>query len=161
MSRRPLNLRPRNPEHERLMALALEEGRKAGRAGDVPIGALVLDARGQILGRGYNRREADGDPTAHAELLAIRQAAEALGSWRLEGTSLVVTVEPCLMCAGAILLARIPQLIMGAWEPKTGAVGSVYDVLRDRRVNHSVEVYSEVLADECSQLMRDFFKDFR
>lgn len=148
---------PRNRGHEALMRLALEEAQRALASDDVPIGAVVVDARGQVIGRGYNRREADADPTAHAEVLAIREAAEHLGSWRLEGCSLVVTLEPCLMCAGAILLARIPTLIMGAWEEKTGAAGSVYDVLRDRKVNHWVEVYPAVLEHECARLLKDFF----
>lgn len=116
---------------------------------------------GRATGRGYNRREADADPTAHAEVIAIRQAAEHLGSWRLEGCTLVVTLEPCLMCAGAILLARLPTVVMGAWEEKTGAAGSVYDVLRDRKVNHWVEVYPGVLESECAELLTTFFRKHR
>ncbi|WP_421083591.1 tRNA adenosine(34) deaminase TadA [Rothia nasimurium] len=153
--------RPRNPYHEELMGLALEQAHRALASEDVPIGAVVVDADGQVIGRGYNRREADFDPTAHAEVLAIRQAAEHLGTWRLDGCTLVVTLEPCLMCAGAILLARIPTLVMGAWEPKTGAVGSVYDVLRDRKVNHWVEVYPRVREEDCAALLTEFFKKHR
>lgn len=153
--------RPRNLQHEALMRLALEQAQRALASEDVPIGAVVVDAGGQVIGRGYNRREADADPTAHAEVIAIREAAEHLGSWRLEGCTLVVTLEPCLMCAGAILLARIPQVVMGAWEEKTGAAGSVYDVLRDRKVNHWVEVYSGVLESECATLLTDFFRQQR
>lgn len=143
------------------MRHAIELAKCALASDDVPIGAFVLDERGQIIGQGYNSREATHDPTAHAEVLAMRQAAQALGSWRLAGCTLVVTLEPCLMCAGAILLARIPTLVMGAWEEKTGAVGSQYDVLRDRRLNHSVEVYSGVLEEECAAILRDFFAGHR
>lgn len=149
--------RPRNRDHETLMRLALEQARCALVSDDVPIGAVVVDAEGRVVGRGHNRREADADPTAHAEILAIKEAAEHLGSWRLDGCTLVVTLEPCLMCAGAILLARVPTVVMGAWENKTGAVGSVYDVLRDRKVNHWVEVHAGVLEEECAALMTDFF----
>lgn len=161
MPRPVLSDRPRNPHHEELMGLALDEARKALASEDVPIGAVIIDADGQVIGRGHNRREADADPTAHAEVLAIRQAAEHLGTWRLDGCTLIVTLEPCLMCAGAILLARIPTLVMGAWEPKTGAVGSVYDVLRDRKVNHWVEVYPGVRQAECAELLTDFFAQQR
>lgn len=143
------------------MRLAIEQAHKALATHDVPIGAVVIDATGAVIGRGYNQREAHRDPTAHAEVLAIREAAAHLGSWRLEGCTLVVTLEPCLMCAGSILLARIPRLVMGAWEEKTGAAGSVYDVLRDRKLNHWVEVYPGVLADECAGLLTDFFHQHR
>lgn len=153
--------RPRNRDHEALMRLALDQARCALVSDDVPIGAILVDASGQVIGRGYNRREADADPTAHAEVLAIREAAEHLGSWRLEGCTLVVTLEPCLMCAGAILLARIPTVVMGAWEEKTGAAGSVYDVLRDRKVNHWVELYPGVLETECASLLTTFFRQQR
>ncbi|MGV3017175.1 tRNA adenosine(34) deaminase TadA [Rothia sp. 88186D007BW] len=161
MPRSPLPDRPRNLNHEALMRQAIDQAKLALASGDVPIGALVVDAAGQVIGCGYNRREADADPTAHAEVIAIRQAAEHLGSWRLEGCTLVVTLEPCLMCAGAILLARLPRVVMGAWEEKTGAAGSVYDVLRDRKVNHWVEVYSGVLEGECAELLTTFFRKQR
>ncbi|WP_423817183.1 tRNA adenosine(34) deaminase TadA [Rothia nasimurium] len=161
MPRSPLPMRPRNLNHESLMRQAIDQAKLALASEDVPIGAVVVDAAGQVIGRGYNRREADADPTAHAEVIAIRQAAEHLGSWRLEGCTLVVTLEPCLMCAGAILLARLPTVVMGAWEEKTGAAGSVYDVLRDRKVNHWVEVYPGVLEKECAELLTTFFRKHR
>lgn len=161
MPRSPLPTRPRNLHHEALMRQAIDQAKLALASDDVPIGAVVVDAAGQVIGRGYNRREADADPTAHAEVIAIRQAAEHLGSWRLEGCTLVVTLEPCLMCAGAILLARLPTVVMGAWEEKTGAAGSVYDVLRDRKVNHWVEVYPGVLESECAGLLTTFFRKHR
>lgn len=161
MPRFPLPMRPRNLNHESLMRQAIDQAKLALASEDVPIGAVVVDASGQVIGRGYNRREADADPTAHAEVIAIRQAAEHLGSWRLEGCTLVVTLEPCLMCAGAILLARLPTVVMGAWEEKTGAAGSVYDVLRDRKVNHWVEVYPGVLESECAELLTTFFRKHR
>lgn len=161
MPRFALPTRPRNPQHEALMHQAIDQAKLALASDDVPIGAVVVDVTGQVIGRGYNRREADADPTAHAEVIAIRQAAEQLGSWRLEGCTLVVTLEPCLMCAGAILLARLPTVVMGAWEEKTGAAGSVYDVLRDRKVNHWVEVYPGVLESECAELLTTFFRKHR
>ena len=125
---------------------------------DVPIGAVVFDADGTELAAAGNEREAIGDPTAHAEILVLRRAALLTGSWRLAGCTLVVTLEPCTMCAGALVLARISTLVFGAWEPKTGAVGSLWDVVRDRRLNHRPEVYAGVLADECAALIRDFFR---
>ena len=161
MPRFALPTRPRNPQYEALMRQAIDQAKLALASDDVPIGAVVVDVTGQVIGRGYNRREADADPTAHAEVIAIRQAAEHLGSWRLEGCTLVVTLEPCLMCAGAILLARLPTVVMGAWEEKTGAAGSVYDVLRDRKVNHWVEVYPGVLESECAELLTTFFRKHR
>jgi tRNA(adenine34) deaminase len=124
---------------------------------DVPVGALVLDEDGRELAAARNRREAGADPTAHAEVLALRAAAAKRGEWRLTGCTLVVTLEPCTMCAGALVLARIDTLVFGAWEPKTGAVGSLWDVVRDRRLNHRPEVYAGVLETECSALMRGFF----
>ncbi|WP_433371806.1 nucleoside deaminase [Actinoplanes sp. CA-142083] len=124
---------------------------------DVPVGAVVYGPDGMELAAAGNEREATGDPTAHAEILALRRAAVILGSWRLEGCSLVVTLEPCTMCAGALVLARVSTLVFGAWEPKTGAVGSLWDVVRDRRINHRPEVYSGVLESECAALLRDFF----
>ena len=122
------------------------------------MGAVVYDPSGAELAAAGNEREATGDPTAHAEVLALRRAALATGTWRLEGCTLVVTLEPCTMCAGALVLARIGTLVFGAWEPKTGAVGSLWDVVRDRRLNHRPEVYSGVLEAECSTVMRDFFR---
>lgn len=162
MTTRPhLRRRPHNPHHEHLMRQALHQAHQALTHDDVPIGAIITDPNGTIIGTGYNRREADKDPTAHAEVIAIRQAAQHLGTWRLDGCTLTVTLEPCLMCAGAILLARIPTLIMGAWEEKTGAVGSVYDVLRDQKLNHTVEVHSGVLRNDCATLLQNFFKNHR
>ena len=143
------------------MGLALEEAALAPASGDVPVGAVVLDAAGRVIGRGHNEREAAGDPTAHAELLAIRRAAAASGSWRLEGCTLVVTLEPCTMCAGAAVLARLGRLVYGAVDPKAGAVGSLWDVVRDRRLNHRPEVVGGVRAAECGDLLRAFFESQR
>jgi tRNA(adenine34) deaminase len=139
------------------MRLALDEARAALRTGDVPVGAVVLGPAGDQLARGRNAREATGDPTAHAEILALRAAAAALGSWRLAGCTLVVTLEPCVMCAGAAVLARVARLVFGAPDPKAGAAGSLWDVPRDRRLNHRPEVRGGVLADPCADLLRDFF----
>ena len=125
---------------------------------DVPVGAVIYDAGGNELAAAGNEREAVGDPTAHAEILVLRRAALLAGSWRLDGCTLVVTLEPCTMCAGALVLARVSTLVFGAWEPKTGAVGSLWDVVRDRRLNHRPEVYSGILEDECVALMRGFFR---
>lgn len=138
------------------MGRALEVAR-ATPAGDVPVGAVVLGPDGAELGAGANRREADGDPTAHAEVLALRAAARRAGTWRLEGSTLVVTLEPCAMCAGALLLARVDRLVLGAWDPKAGATGSVLDVVRDRRLPHRVEVVGGVREQECGDLLRAFF----
>jgi tRNA(adenine34) deaminase len=139
------------------MRTGIEEARRALESGDVPIGAVVLDAAGSVIGSGHNVRERDGDPTGHAELVAVRRAAEAVGEWRLSGCTLVVTLEPCTMCAGAIVLARLDRLVFGAFDPKAGAVGSLWDVVRDRRLNHRPEVVGGVLAEECSALLDDFF----
>ena len=125
---------------------------------DVPVGAVILDEAGTILARARNRREADRDPTAHAEIVAIRQAAAALGGWRLTGLTLVVTLEPCTMCAGAVTAARLGRLVYGAEDPKAGAVGSLWDVLRDPRLNHRPEVIGGVLASECGAVLREFFE---
>lgn len=125
---------------------------------DVPVGAVLLGPDGTELAAAGNERELSGDPTAHAEVLVLRQAAARLGSWRLDGCALVVTLEPCTMCAGALVLARVGTVVFGAWEPKTGAVGSLWDVVRDRRLNHRPEVYSGVLEDECAALLREFFR---
>ncbi|MCG2622855.1 tRNA adenosine(34) deaminase TadA [Arthrobacter sp. I2-34] len=147
--------------HGRWMGLALAEARLALASADVPIGAVVVGPDGSVVGTGRNEREAHQDPTAHAEMVAIRQAARALGSWRLDGCTLVVTLEPCAMCAGAIVLARIPRVVFGAWDEKAGASGSVFDILRERRLNHWVEVYPGVREDECGALLRDFFAGHR
>jgi tRNA(adenine34) deaminase len=142
---------------EELMRRALAVAAKAEATGDLPIGAVVVDAAGRELAAACNAREATGDPTAHAEVLALRAAAEVVGEWRLTGTTLVVTVEPCTMCAGAIGLARVDRVVFGAWEPKTGAVGSLWDVLRDRRLTHRPEVVGGVLAEEAAAQLRTFF----
>lgn len=139
------------------MGLALEQARAALDTADVPIGAVVVGPGGTILGTGRNEREATGDPTAHAEVVAIREAAAALGEWRLEGCTLVVTLEPCAMCAGAIVLARIPRVVFGAWDEKAGASGSVFEILREPRLNHWVEVFPGIREEECAALLREFF----
>jgi tRNA(adenine34) deaminase len=139
------------------MREAMAEGRLATATGDVPIGAVVLDSGGEPIARGRNEREASSDPTAHAEIVAMRAAAAARESWRLSGCTLVVTLEPCAMCAGAAVLARIDRLVFGAFDPKAGAVGSLWDIVRDRRLNHRAEVISGVLAEECGALLTDFF----
>ncbi|WP_285725759.1 tRNA adenosine(34) deaminase TadA [Psychromicrobium xiongbiense] len=139
------------------MDLALQEARLALETGDVPIGAIVVGPEGEVLGTGRNRREADQDPTAHAEVLALRAAAGALGRWRLDDCTLIVTLEPCAMCAGATVLARIPRLVLGAWDSKAGAAGSVFEVLREPRLNHWVEVHGGVRQDACAELLRQFF----
>jgi tRNA(adenine34) deaminase len=145
---------------ERLMRLALEEARRSEGWGDVPIGAVV--SRGQeVLARAGNERERRGDPTAHAEILAIREAAERAGSWRLDGCALYVTLEPCAMCAGAMVLARIDRLVFGAADPKAGFAGSLGDLVRDPRLNHRVEVASGVLAEEAGDILRGFFASRR
>ena len=143
------------------MDLALEQARGATASGDVPVGAVVVDPSGAVVGAARNRREADVDPTAHAEVLALREAARATGSWRLDGHTLAVTLEPCPMCAGAIVLARVARVVLGAWDPKAGAAGSVWDIVRDRRVNHRVEVVGGVREPECSALLLDFFTGHR
>jgi tRNA(adenine34) deaminase len=139
------------------MGLALAQAARASATGDVPVGAVVLSADGEVLAAGVNRREADGDPTAHAEVLALRTAARALGEWRLDGCTLVVTLEPCAMCAGAAVLSRVERLVFGAWDPKAGAAGSVWDLVRDRRANHRLEVVGGVREEECTRLLLDFF----
>ena len=139
------------------MRAALDEARDALESGDVPIGAVVLDADGSIIGRGHNVRERDGDPTGHAEMVAIRAAAGVLGRWRLTGCTLVVTLEPCTMCAGAIVLSRLERVVFAAYDDKAGAVGSLWDVVRDRRLNHRPEVVSGLLADDSRRLLDDFF----
>ena len=143
---------------QRALAVAMSALDPGPGPADVPIGAVVVDPNGRELASACNERERLGDPTAHAEVLALRRAAAKLGRWRLDGCTLFVTVEPCTMCAGALVLARVSALVFGAWEPKTGAVGSLWDVVRDRRVNHRPEVYAGVLADECAALMRGYFR---
>jgi tRNA(adenine34) deaminase len=143
------------------MGWALDEARQCVSSDDVPVGAVVVDPGGQVLGRGHNRRESLGDPTAHAEILALRAAGAALHSWQLSGATLVVTLEPCAMCAGAAVLARVARIVFGAWDPKAGAAGSVWDLVRDRRLNHRPEVVSGVREDECSRLLADFFAERR
>jgi tRNA(adenine34) deaminase len=143
------------------MRLALTEAGAALGHDDVPIGAVVLSPSGAVLALAHNRRETDRDPTAHAEVLALRAAAGVMGSWRLSDCSLVVTLEPCTMCAGAAVLARVGRVVYGAVDPKAGAVGSLWDVVRDRRLNHRPEVVSGVLQAECAQLLRDFFATHR
>ena len=142
------------------MRLALAEATRALESRDVPVGAIaVLDD--EVIGRGRNRREADHDPTSHAEMLALRQAASAIGSWRLDGVTLYCTLEPCAMCAGAMVLARLPRLVYAASDPKAGAAGSVMDITRHPRLNHRVQVVSGVLADEAAALLRRFFRELR
>jgi tRNA(adenine34) deaminase len=145
---------------ERMMRLALEEARAAAAGGDVPVGAVVV--RGdEILARAGNAREREQDPTAHAEILALRQASKVVGSWHLEGCVLVVTLEPCAMCAGAIVLARVDRLVFGASDPKAGFAGSLGDLVGDARLNHEVDVTVGVLAEECGEILRAFFAERR
>jgi tRNA(adenine34) deaminase len=143
------------------MRLALDEAAAALAHGDVPVGAVVLSPSGELLAQARNEREVSGDPTAHAEVLALRRAAESVGEWRLTGCTLVVSLEPCTMCAGALVLARVGRLAYGADDPKAGAVGSLWDVVRDRRLNHRPEVVRGVLADESAELLREFFRGHR
>ncbi|MFG1998314.1 tRNA adenosine(34) deaminase TadA [Spirillospora sp. NPDC048911] len=144
-------------EYAPAMRQALAEARLAYEADEVPVGALVLDVSGTTIGRGHNDRERTGDPTGHAEMIALREAASALGTWRLSGCTLVVTLEPCTMCAGASVQARVDRIVYGAIDLKAGAVGSLWDVVRDRRLNHRPEVFAGVLADECGALLTEFF----
>ncbi len=150
-----------SPSYDVPMGAALDDARAALATGDVPIGAVVLDAGGAIIGRGRNVREAESDPTGHAEIVALRVAAKAIGSWRLEGCTLVVTLEPCTMCAGAAVLARVDRLVFGAYDAKAGAVGSLWDVVRDRRLNHRPEVVAGILAEESTALLDEFFRGQR
>ena len=144
------------------MREALAEARVALETGDVPVGAVVLDAQGRVIARGRNARERDSDPTAHAEVVALREAGRASGDWQLPGCTLVVTLEPCVLCAGAILAARVDRVVFGAWDEKAGAAGSVVDLLRERRLPYRVrEVVAEVDAEESAQLLRDFFSERR
>ena len=146
--------------HERWMAEALVEARKAEALGEVPIGAVLVHEE-QIIGRGHNLRETSNDPTTHAEMVAIREAAGHIGHWRLLETTLYVTLEPCVMCMGATILARIPRLVYACRDPRAGAVGSIYDFSQDERFNHKVEVVEGVLGDECSALLSGFFQQLR
>ncbi|MEV6649995.1 tRNA adenosine(34) deaminase TadA [Streptomyces sp. NPDC051219] len=141
------------------MRLALDEAARAAKAGDVPVGAVVLAPDGSLLAAGHNEREVTGDPTAHAEVLAIRRAATAVGEWRLSGCTLVVTLEPCTMCAGALVQSRVERVVYGAPDEKAGAAGSLWDVVRDRRLNHRPEVVRGVLEAECSAQLTAFFRD--
>jgi tRNA(adenine34) deaminase len=145
--------------NEELMRLALDVAQSATATGDVPVGAIVITNEGVVVGTGFNEREANNDPTAHAEIVAIRNAAARLQKSRLDGCTLIVTLEPCAMCAGAIAQSRISKVVFGAWDEKAGAVGSVWDVLRDPRSIFKVEVQSGVLEQECAELLTDFFKD--
>lgn len=146
-----------DPSLDAAMRRALGLAVEAAAAGDVPVGAVVTDAAGRVIGEGRNLREITHDPTAHAEVVALRAAAESLGSWNLEGCTLVVTLEPCVMCAGAVLQAHVSRVVFGAWDDKAGAAGSVYDVLRDRRLPQRAEVIGGLLQDESSALLRGFF----
>ncbi|MFE9780438.1 tRNA adenosine(34) deaminase TadA [Streptomyces sp. NPDC005775] len=141
------------------MRRALDEAGRAAAAGDVPVGAVVLAPDGTLLATGHNEREATGDPTAHAEILALRRAAASLGEWRLSGCTLVVTLEPCTMCAGALVQSRVGRVVYGARDEKAGAAGSLWDVVRDRRLNHRPEVIPGVLETDCAALLTAFFRD--
>ena len=144
--------------HQDLMRSAIAIAQSALKTEDVPVGALIVDSENNIISTGFNEREAHQDPTAHAEIVAIRRAAQKLGSWRLDECKLVVTLEPCAMCAGAIAQSRINTLVFGAWDEKAGAVGSVWDVLRDQRAIHKMEVVGGVLEAECAELLTNFFR---
>ena len=145
-------------EFNETMRLALDLAAKASQQGDIPVGAIVLNSAGVVVGRGFNSREVDNDPMNHAEIVAMREAANANNSWRLDDHTLVVTLEPCTMCAGAAVQARIGRIVFGAFDEKAGAVGSLWDVVRDRRLPHRPEVVSGVLADECGAILSEFFK---
>ncbi len=144
-----------------MMRVALEEARKAVASGDIPVGAAIFNAVGDLIATGHNERELHNDPTAHAEIVAIRKAAEKLGDWHLTNHTLVVTLEPCAMCAGAIAQSRLQTVVFGAWDEKAGAVGSVWDLLRDPRSTFRTEVRAGVLADECSELITSFIQEVR
>lgn len=141
------------------MVHALAEAAKSGD--DVPVGAIIIDGNGQVIGTGHNEREVEHDPTAHAEIVAIRKAAEVKGSWRLDDCTIVVTLEPCVMCAGAIVSARIPRVVFGAWDERVGASGSLYDLTRDARLGQPAEVIGGVMQEECSAQLREFFASKR
>jgi tRNA(adenine34) deaminase len=148
-------------DYKLIMQAALSLARVAADNGDVPVGAIVVNETGEILGTGQNLREQSNDPTAHAEVIAIRQAAEKIGKWRLDDLTIVVTLEPCVMCAGAIAQSRIKRLVFGAWDEKAGAVGSVMDVIRDPRALTKIEVITGIMEEECSEVLRDFFNTKR
>lgn len=149
------------PEFDDWMSLALAEADACRVSADVPVGAVVVDADGLVIATGRNERELRQDPTAHAEVIALRAAAAHTGDWHLTGTTLVVTLEPCPMCAGALLAARVPRLVYGAWDDKAGGAGSVYDIVRDRRLPHRAEVYAGVREAECRARLDDFFAERR
>lgn len=155
-----MSFRAMPPTDEEWMRVALVEAECAATLGEVPVGAIIV-RKGEIVGKGSNRREIDGDPLAHAEVLAIRDAARAVGGWRLDGATMYVTLEPCAMCAGALVLARVERLVFGARDPKAGYCGSLGDLVRDARLNHRLEVTGGVLEDECGELLRAFFRRLR
>lgn len=144
-----------------MMQVALATARDALKSGDVPVGAAIFNASGDLISSGHNERELHNDPTAHAEIVALRRASQKLGAWKLEGLTLVVTLEPCAMCAGAIAQSRIQTVVFGAWDEKAGAVGSVWDLLRDPRSTFRTEVRAGVLADECAELVKEFIQEVR
>jgi tRNA(adenine34) deaminase len=147
---------------EEAMRIALKRARFGATAsGDVPVGAVILDKNGELVSMGNNQRELLGDPLAHAEIVAIRAAAKSLGSWRLDECTIIITLEPCAMCAGAIAQSRIPRVVFGAWDEKAGAAGSLWDLLRDPRSLHKVEVITDVLKDECAETLKEFFASQR
>ena len=148
-----------NLDYQELMQHAINEAARSGQ--DVPVGALVVTGSGEIIGRAHNNREVTHDPTGHAEIVAIREATSFLTDWRLDGCTLVVTLEPCVMCAGAIVAARIPRVVFGAWDERVGASGSLYDLLRDNRLGNPVEVISGIKEEECAKQLRDFFESRR
>lgn len=148
-------------EDEKYIRLAIAEAKKAALTGEVPVGAVAVVRPHYLIGRAHNIREATGNLLGHAELLLLEKIAKKSGDWRLEDVTIYVTVEPCIMCMGALLQARIPRLVFGCMDPKAGACGSLYDLSGDKRLNHQIEVASGVLADECSQLLRDFFRGLR
>ena len=150
-----------SPEVDSAFDRALELARESADVDEVPIGAVVLDASGSVIGEGRNQREQLADPTAHAEVLALRDAASRIGSWRLDGCTLVVTLEPCTMCAGAAVLSRVERLVFGAWNEEMGAVGTLWDVVRDRRLNHRPEVVAGVRSAECAAVLHEFFDRHR
>ena len=147
-------------EEERCMREAVRQAKKAWKLGEVPIGCVIV-YEGKIIGRGYNRRTTDGNVLAHAEIIAIRKACRAMGDWRLEGCTMYVTLEPCPMCAGAIVQARIPKVVIGCMNPKAGCAGSVLDLLHEDGFNHQVETEVGLLGEECSQMLKDFFRELR
>jgi tRNA(adenine34) deaminase len=143
------------------MRMAIERAREAGAAGDIPIGAVVVDSRGEVIASGFNSREVDSDPTAHAEILALRSAGKHVNSWRLTDCTIYVTLEPCPMCAGAITMSRISRLVFGAWNDEYGASGSRWDLVRDQRLNHQVEVIPAIMESECASLVQEFLAEKR